>query len=72
MCLKFYNPVIVITKLKKKLKINVKAVKNLKAVFVCNNALEKVQNPPQNVLEFCLMFLVSTWARMHDTSVDIV
>ena len=31
----------------------VEAVKNLKAVFVCNNVLEKVQNtPPKMLLNF--------------------
>ena len=43
-------------------------VKNLKVVFVCNNVLEKVQNPPPkmflNVLEFYLMFFVSTLVAM--------
>ena len=48
-------------------KINVKTVKNLKAI--CNNVLEKVQNPPQNVLVFLLMFFVRTQIAVYMSEV---
>ena len=66
--LKFLNPVIVS---KKNWKINVaKAVENLKPVFVCNNVSWKsTKSPPPkkllNVLEFHLMFFVSTVGVTH-------
>ena len=60
MSLKFFYLVIVTKKNEKKKKKNVKAVKNLRAVFMCNNVLEKnAESSPKmflNILEFHLMF----------------